>query len=217
MPKVFILRHGQTEWSEIGKRTSFTDLSLTPQGGELVKRTAVRLMGPGKILDPSRISKVYVSPRARAQETLALLNLPKQIPIEVTELLAEFNYGEYEGMKTSEIKKLTGKPDWETWVDVAPGAETPAQVQGRVDELITLIRKLHHGPAFAKQAQVSAASDGNVLLVAHGHVLRGFGARWIGTDITFARALQLDAGGIGVLGYEHHCIDEPAINRWNLI
>lgn len=213
-PCCFILRHGQTEWSEIGKRTSFTDLSLTQKGEDLVKRTASRLIGTDQLIDPCRIGKVYVSPRARAQETLALLQLPKEIPVETTELLAEFNYGDYEGMKTSEIKKLTGNPKWETWIDPAPNAETPAQVQERIDELIKLIRARHHGPAFE---QSTDAARPNVLLVAHGHILRGLGARWIGADILQARALQLDAGGVGVLSYEHHEINEPAITRWNLI
>lgn len=215
-PSVIILRHGQTEWSEIGKRTSFTDLSLTVKGQELVKRTATHLIGSDKMIDPSNISKIYVSPRARAQETLKLLNLPSQIPVETTELLAEFNYGDYEGMKTSEIKQLTGNDKWETWVDHAPGAETPAQVSARIDELIRHIRAKHHAPAFEAQKRgEKVASD--VLLVAHGHILRGFGARWIDATVSTARSLQLDAGGIGVLSYEHGTIVEPAIKRWNLI
>ncbi|CCG82667.1 Phosphoglycerate mutase family protein [Taphrina deformans PYCC 5710] len=217
MPSVFIVRHGQTEWSEIGKRTSFTDLSLTKKGEELIQRTASRLFGSGNIIDPALITKVYVSPRARAQETLKLLNLPAEIEVETTELLAEFDYGEYEGMKTSEIKRLTGNDKWETWVDEAPGAETPAQVQKRIDELINLIREKHHAPAFNAQLKKQNVPKSNVLLVAHGHILRGFGARWIGAGITTARALQLDAGGVGILDYEHHCLEEPAINRWNVI
>lgn len=214
VPKCFILRHGQTEWSESGKRTSFTDLSLTKKGEELVKRSAERLFGANQIIDPSQMGAIYVSPRARAQETLKLLNLPTDIPVETTELLAEFNYGDYEGMKTSEIKKLTGNSKWETWVDPAPNAETPAELQFRIDRLIDLIRTKHHKTAFD-----SAKGDErpNVLLVAHGHILRGFGARWINAEITQARALQLDAGGVGVLSYEHHSIEEPAIARWNLI
>lgn len=213
-PKCFILRHGQTEWSEVGKRTSFTDLSLTERGEELVKQTASRLIGANKLIDPDQIGAVYVSPRARAQETLALLNLPSEIPVETTDLLAEFNYGDYEGMKTSDIKKLTGNPKWETWVDHAPGAETPTKVRDRIDQLISLIRTKHHAPAFSNPKDNPKPT---VLLVAHGHILRGFGARWINADITQARALQLDAGGVGVLGYEHHDLEEPAISRWNLI
>lgn len=212
-PRCYILRHGQTEWSEIGKRTSFTDLSLTVKGEELIKRTATRLFGEDKLIDPSRIGKVYVSPLARAQETLKILELPSNIPVETTKLLTEFNYGEYEGMKTSEIKKLTGNPKWETWIDEAPGAETPDQVRSRIDELIQIIRDGHHKASFASP---NGCDRPDVLLVAHGHILRGLGARWINADITQARALQLDAGGVGILSYEHHDIDEPAINRWNL-
>lgn len=216
-PKCFILRHGQTEWSEIGKRTSFTDLALTDKGQDLVLRTASHLVGSGRLIDPSRICKVYVSPRLRAQQTLQLLNLPSSVPVETTELLAEFNYGDYEGMKTKDIKALTGNNKWETWIDVAPGAETPAQVQKRCDELIELIRARHHDPSFQGIQNGNDADKPDVLLVAHGHILRGFGARWINADITQARALQLDAGGVGVLSYEHHDINEPAINRWNLV
>lgn len=215
-PKCFILRHGQTEWSEIGKRTSFTDLALTDKGRDLVLRTASRLVGPDKTIDPSRIGKIYVSPRLRAQQTLQLLNLPASIPVETTELLAEFNYGEYEGMKTKDIKTLTGNDKWETWIDEAPGAETPAQVQQRCDDLIKLIRSRHHEPFF-NNASKDSIERPDVLLVAHGHILRGFGARWLNLEISQARALQLDAGGVGILSYEHHEIEEPAINRWNLV
>lgn len=98
----------------------------------------------------------------RARETAALLDLPKDIPVEVTPLLTEFNYGDYEGMKTSEIKALTNNPGWETWVDPAPNAETPTQVQDRIDHLIRYVRDQHHKPAFKDPA----LKRKNVLLVA---------------------------------------------------
>lgn len=169
------------------------------------------------MIDPDKIAKIYVSPRARARETLSLLALPESIPVEVTESLVEFNYGDYEGMKTSEIKAITGNDKWETWVDPAPNAETPAQIQKRIDTFLKDIRTLHHLPAFEQTKKDLQDVKADILLVAHGHILRGLGARWINADVTTARALQLDAGGVGVLGYEHHAIEEPAINRWNII
>ncbi|ORY81432.1 histidine phosphatase superfamily [Protomyces lactucae-debilis] len=214
-PKVFILRHGQTEWSEIGKRTSFTDLPLTEKGRTLVQRSASTMLGTGKLIDPSKLRKVYVSPRLRAQETLKLLDLPESVPVETTELLREFEYGEFEGMKTSDIKKLTGNDKWETWIDPAPGGETPQQVSDRIDELIDLVRTRHHQLSFEHEEEALEKPD--ILFVAHGHILRGLGARWIRLDIRHARGLQLDAGGVGVLAYEHGSIEEPAITRWNLI
>ena len=119
------------------------------------------------MIDPATIAKVYVSPLIRARETLDLLDLPNDIPVEVTPLLTEFNYGDYEGMKTADIKRITGNPKWETWVDPAPNAETPAEVQARVDELIKQIREKHHSPAFQDPSLVRK----NVLLVARKFLL----------------------------------------------
>jgi probable phosphoglycerate mutase len=163
-PKCFIIRHGQTEWSEIGRRTSFTDLPLTEKGRSLVQRSASSMLGEGKLIDPAKLGQIYISPRLRAQETLKLLHLPSNIPVETTELLREFEYGEYEGMKTSDIKAKTGNDKWETWVDIAPGGETPKQVSHRIDKLIELIRTQHHAKTFAKDEVALERPD--ILLVA---------------------------------------------------
>lgn len=115
-----------------------------------------------ELIDPSTLAKVFVSPLVRAQETLALLNLPSDVPVETTSLLTEFNYGDFEGMKTSQIKSITGNPKWETWTDAAPNAETPAQVQKRIDTMISKIKGEYHAPALAD----SSVRRRNILLVA---------------------------------------------------
>lgn len=153
------------------------------------------------MIDPDTIAKVYVSPLLRARETLALLNLPASIPVEITDLLHEFRYGDFEGMKTSEIKQLTGNAKWETWVDPAPGAETPEEVQHRIDELIRRVRFEDHqhcfvGPSARKNVLlVARIMPRHLLLTVDGHILRGYAARWIDLRIQSARSLQLDAGG----------------------
>jgi len=134
------------------------------------------------------------------------------IPVETTTLLTEMNYGDYEGLKTSEIyvRDPAGKAfgTWTTGYAHVNG-ESAAQVSARIDELIEQIRKEVHVPCWGQERQ-------DVLVVAHGHVLRGLGARWMEMEVGMARALQLDAGGVSVLGYEHHRVEEPAVVRWNM-
>ncbi|BFZ63021.1 hypothetical protein YB2330_004133 [Saitoella coloradoensis] len=215
-PRLYVLRHGQTAWSEVGKHTSFTDLSLTEKGAELVKKSAAAMVVL-ELIDPARIGKVFVSPRARAQETLALLGLPESIPVETTELLKEYDYGEYEGLLTKEIQEKSGKADWEIWLDGCPGGEMPEQVEARIDALIQKARKELHEKVYDSTATEEEQQRCDVLFVAHGHILRGTAARWLNLPLNRGRDFQLDAGGAGVLSYEHHTINEPAVNRWNLI
>jgi len=209
-PRLFLLRHGETEWSKTGQHTSFTDLSLTSHGQSLVKTTASTLLGPNLTIDPSKLRKVYVSPRARAQETLQLLNLPQDVEVETTDLLTEMNYGEYEGLKTKEIYAKDGAgEEFGTWTTGYKhvGGEGVVEVADRIDRLIEKIQKEVHEMHWGGERA-------DVLCVAHGHVLRGFGARWLGCGVEMARGLQLDAGGVSVLGYEHHRLEERAIVRW---
>lgn len=211
-PRCLLLRHGETEWSKTGQHTSFTDLPLTSHGRTLVSHTAKTLIGASLPIDPSRIRKIYVSPRLRAQQTLELLNLPKDagIEVETTDLLCEMDYGEYEGLKTREIyaRDPAGEKfgTWTTGYKHVKG-ESAEDVTKRIDALIKKIREEVHTPHWGEERC-------DVLCVAHGHVLRGFGARWLGLEVEFARGLQLDAGGVSVLGYEHHRVEEPAIVRW---
>jgi len=210
-PRLFLLRHGETEWSKTGQHTSFTDLGLTAHGTSLVQHTASTLIGgQDHTINASKIRKVYVSPRLRAQQTLKLLNLPADIEVETTDLLTEMNYGEYEGLKTKEIYAKDAAGDgFGTWTTGYKhvGGESAEDVSARIDKLIKKIRDEVHVKHWGEEKS-------DVLCVAHGHVLRGFGARWLELDVQFARGFQLDAGGVSVLGYEHHRVEEPAVVRW---
>lgn len=132
--------------------------------------------------------------------------------IQVTEQVREWDYGDYEGVTSHDIaeqRKQEGKPTWDIWRDGCPGGESPAQITARLDELIEEIRERFHGPAMGKK--MGEAPPHDVLIVAHGHVLRAFAARWIKKNIADNPSLILDAGGVGTLSYEHHSLQEPAI------
>ncbi|BFZ56556.1 Sedoheptulose 1,7-bisphosphatase [Savitreella phatthalungensis] len=283
-PRLILVRHGQTEWSELGKRTSYTDLPLTTRGRELVEQTRANRVaqtraqatsdGKRLFLQAHKVQHIICSPRTRARQTIEILtrrdsltagpsypDTASQSPnerdafsssghtyinaligdredspdgwsdalLEVSETVREFEYGAFEGLKTSVIKQQTGNPTWETWKDDAPGGETIAQVTARVDAVIKRIRDMHRqvlvdiDNIIASDADEAAAQDRldslrtDVLIASHGHFLRAVGARWIGAQVDLARSLQLDAGGIAVLSYEHRSLDEPAIERWNVV
>jgi broad specificity phosphatase PhoE len=172
----------------------------------------------------------YVSPRHRARRTLELLDigcrdkLPWQdernhaldirtnAKVQITEDIREWDYGEYEGITSAQIKERrekAGQPVWDIWRDGCPGGETPAQVTERLDRLIHDIRTRFHDAAIGVPKSDAPVSD--VLLVAHGHILRAFAMRWIGRELTEGVALLLEAGGVGTLSYEHRSLHEPAI------
>ncbi|KAF3902572.1 hypothetical protein ABW21_db0207244 [Orbilia brochopaga] len=229
-PRLYIVRHGETEWSLSGQHTSTTDLHLTEHGRTRIERTGKELIGEDKLIDPTRIGKIFVSPRVRAQETLGLLALPATITTETTDLLAEFNYGTYEGLTSKQIKEKSGNKDWEIYVHGGgqPTGETPQEVADRVDVLIRRIREEHHKAVYDAHARcISTGEDHHledavlktpdVLFVAHGHILRALAARWLGLGIEHGKNLQLDAGGVGLLSYEHHAYQEPVIAKWNWV
>lgn len=178
----------------------------------------------------------YVSPRTRAQKTLELLNLgcKERYPwssssssqtsqdsssapdirthakIEVTEAVREWDYGDYEGRVTKEIKQDREKrglgADWDIWRDGCEGGESPEDVTERLDTFIRELRDKWHRGRFGKDGKPN-----DVLIVAHGHILRALAARWVGKRLEENPSLILEAGGVGTLSYEHHNIDEPAI------
>ncbi|POR35079.1 Sedoheptulose 1,7-bisphosphatase [Tolypocladium paradoxum] len=229
-PRVFIVRHGETEWSLSGKHTGRTDIPLTANGEKRVRATGRALVGDDRLIVPRKLAHIYVSPRKRAQRTFELLNLgiagglpwtahgsaacaglECAAPVEVTEDIREWDYGDYEGVTSPEIRKLRaeqGYPGtWDIWRDGCPGGESPEQVTQRLDRLIAEIREKVQGPVMGKPD----AGDGDVLIVAHGHILRAFAMRWAGKTLQDGPAFLLEAGGVGTLSYEHHNIEEPAI------
>ncbi|OTB07346.1 hypothetical protein M426DRAFT_53753 [Hypoxylon sp. CI-4A] len=233
-PRVFLVRHGETEWSLSGKHTGLTDIPLTRNGEKRVKATGRALVGDDRLIVPKQLAHVYVSPRKRAQRTFELLNLGiadtlpwkahgEKLPdggnvcsarVEVTEDIREWDYGEYEGITSPEIRKIRaekGLPGkWDIWTDGCIGGESPEDVTERVDRLINEIREKWHSPVIGKPKSENSP-QGDVLITAHGHILRAFAMRWVGKQLQDGPALLLEAGGVGILSYEHHSIEEPAI------
>jgi len=234
-PRVFIIRHGETEWSLNGRHTGTTELPLTANGEKRILATGRALIGDDRLIVPKNLAHIYVSPRKRAQKTLELLYLGcrKKMPwqeqrthsdadirteanVEITDDIREWDYGDYEGVTSAQIHEMRkkqgiGGPDgaWDIWSEGCPGGESPSDVTERIDRLITEIREKYHAPAIGKPK--GHAPPGDVLLVAHGHILRAFAMRWAGMKLPSGPMFLLEAGGVGTLSYEHHSIREPAI------
>jgi broad specificity phosphatase PhoE len=193
MGDLILLRHGETEWSAAGMHTGRTDIPLTPRGA-----ADAAALGPVVAVRP--IAAVFTSPASRAVRTAELAGLAgaKQDPD-----LWEWDYGGYEGMTTTEIQRQW--PDWNLWRDgVIPGdaahpGETVDEVGARTDRVI---------------ARASGfLPDGDVVLVAHGHVLRVLTARWLGLPAAGGRLFRLDTGTVSAVGFER---EDPVILTWNM-
>ena len=182
--RVFLVRHGETEWSRSGRHTSVTDLPLTPEGERVAAGLKERLARESFDL-------VLTSPRQRARRTAELAGYPDA---EVDDDLVEWNYGDYEGITTAEIRKTV--PGWTVWDDPVPHGETPAQVTTRLDRVAARI----------------AAVPGDVLVFGHSHALRGLTARWLELDVTEGRHFVLNTATLSTLGWER---GSPAILHWN--
>jgi broad specificity phosphatase PhoE len=185
LPKVVLARHGETEWSASGKHTSVTDVALLESG----RRDAARL---GERLAGREFALVLTSPRARARDTCELAGFGAAA--EVDDDLVEFDYGEYEGRTTPEIREEV--PGWSVWRDGAPGGETVEQVGVRADRVI----------------ERALAAGGDVALFAHGHLLRVLGARWIGLPAVVGGNLALSTGSLCELGFER---ERRCVWLWN--
>ncbi|KAG2026191.1 hypothetical protein GB937_002342 [Aspergillus fischeri] len=250
-PRCFIVRHGETEWSLNGRHTGITDLPLTANGEKRIKATGKALVGNDRLIAPKKLVHVYVSPRTRAQRTLELLEIgcKERLPwtearkseeeepirteakVEITDAIREWDYGDYEGLTSKQIRELrekNGQGPWDIWRDGCPGGDckpeipfvvglaqqlmkvnpnrSPEDVIRRLDALIAEIRGKYHSKCFEN----SSDGKGDVLIVAHGHILRAFAMRWTGKPLS-ETTLILEAGGVGTLSYEHHNINEPAI------
>ncbi len=183
---VVLVRHGTTEWSLNGRHTGKTDLPLTDDG----RLGAQKL---GGTLQPLGLTAIWSSPRRRALDT-AKLALGDDTAVEVTEDLAEWDYGDYEGITTPDIRKTV--PDWNLWTDGCPNGESPADIKVRVDRLIERLE----------------ATSGTVACFAHGHILRAVGARWLDLDLPMGKRLVLHTATVSILGHERGA---RSIVRWN--
>jgi broad specificity phosphatase PhoE len=183
--EVYLIRHGETEWSVNGRHTGLTDLPLTANG----RRIASTLR---HALAREHFALVLTSPLQRARETCELAGFAGRA--QVNRDLMEWNYGSYEGLTTTEIRALV--PGWLLFRDGCPGGEKPDQVGARVDRLISHVRDV----------------AGNVALFAHGHLFRVFAARWIGLPVSAGSNFLLDTATLNILGYYREI---PAVHRWN--
>jgi len=183
--ELFLVRHGQTAWSRAGRHTGRTDVPLEEEG-----REEARSLAP--LLAAHPFSLVLTSPLARAEETCDLAGF--QDRAQPTADLLEWDYGDYEGRTTDEIR--LERPGWSLWVDGVPGGETVGEVGRRADRVIEAAR----------------AAAGDAICFAHGHVLRVLAARWVGLPPVGGQLLVLDVGALSVLGWER---EVPVLQRWN--
>jgi broad specificity phosphatase PhoE len=181
--EVWLLRHAETEWSRDGRHTGRTDVPLTDVGRKRALALQGRIVG-------HEFALVLSSPLSRARETADLAGLKS----EPRDDLLEFDYGDYEGITTAQIREQ--QPDWYLWRDGSPNGETAEDVGRRVDRVI----------------DEALSASGDVALVAHGHVLRALAARWIEQPAAFGGRLRLDTGTVSVLGFER---EVRVIRRWN--
>lgn len=186
-PSLWLLRHGETPWTVLGRHTGRTDVALTPRG-------EAEALALGRSLGGRRFGLVLTSPLVRASHTCTLAGYG---PIaEVDADLQEWDYGAFEGRTTAEIR--VGQPGWTIWEDGATGGETPDEVGVRADRVIAR----------------ALTADADVALFAHGHLLRVLAARWLGLPAAAGGSLVLDTASVSVLGKER---DRRVLRHWNEI
>ncbi|MBT2402614.1 MULTISPECIES: histidine phosphatase family protein [unclassified Streptomyces] len=189
-PRILLARHGQTAWSQLGKHTGRTDVPLLEEG----KRGA-KLLGERLAREPWNGLpgvEVRTSPLVRASESCDLAGFGGQA--EPWDALMEWDYGDYEGMTPAEIQAV--RPGWLIWRDGVPGGESIADIGARADEVIGWAR----------------SAERDVLVFAHGHILRTLAARWLGFDVSFGARIRLEPTSLSVLGWAYGA---PALERWN--
>jgi len=187
LPAIYLARHGETDWSLTGQHTGLTDLPLTERGERNARRLKERLAG-------LVFAKVFTSPMQRAARTCDLAGFGNAA--EADRDLVEWNYGKYEGLRTTEIRAK--HPDWQLFRDGCPGGELPDQVAARADHVVSRVR----------------AVKGDVLIFSSGHFLRALAARWLGIESAAGRFFMLATASVSVLGYENS-LSQPAIRLWN--
>lgn len=181
---LWLVRHGATEWSESGRHTGRTDLPLTARG-----EASARDLAPA--LDGHDFALVLTSPLQRARRTAVLAGFDDALP---DDDLAEWDYGDYEGVTTADIRETV--PGWTVWTHRCPGGETAEEIAERLDRVVERARE----------------TGGDTLVFGHGHALRALAARWLGEPVAFGRFLKLDTATYSQLGAER---DQPVLLVWN--
>ncbi|KAF8516394.1 histidine phosphatase superfamily [Gautieria morchelliformis] len=210
VPRLFIIRHGETEWSLNGRHTGRTDIPLTPRGREIIKSHAKAITSDRQMIDPKNLAFVFVSPRQRAHETFHLLfsHLSNPPPHTVTEEVREWDYGDYEGITSAEIFKT--RSDWDIFRDGCPGGESPEEMTNRVDRVIAKVHEIH------RQFKEEGIGARDVLIVAHSHFTRAVIARWLKAPLVLGSHFNVEAAGVALLSYNHNSLNEPCLNGLNL-
>ncbi|WP_422928847.1 histidine phosphatase family protein [Singulisphaera sp. PoT] len=187
LPEVFLVRHGETEWSISRQHTGRTDIPLTSAG-------EANARGLGTRLQPVAFNHVFVSPLLRARQTCELAGLGEKAVVDRD--LMEWDYGAFEGMRTDEIRQT--RPEWDLFRDGCPDGESLEAIAARADRVVARLREC----------------EGKTLVFSHSHFLRVLATRWLGCPAGNARHLVLQTGGLSIVGYEHD-VTEPAIRLWN--
>jgi probable phosphoglycerate mutase len=187
LPQVYLVRHGETAWTITGQHTGLTDLPLTNRGEGNARRLGERLNG-------IVFAHVFCSPLVRARRTCELAGFGSVAQIDPD--LVEWNYGDFEGAKTVDIRKAW--PDWQIFRDGCPGGESVAQVGARADRVVSRLRSL----------------NADALLFSSGHFFRVLAARWLRLEPSGGHHFVLDTAALSVLGYEHDA-NEPVLRLWN--
>lgn len=187
LPQIVLVRHGETAWAVSGRHTGKSDIDLTPRGEDAARLLSGRLKGIAA-------DHVWSSPSTRARRTCELAGFGSAVVVKPD--LHEWDYGQYEGITTEEILKVT--PGWRLFRDGAPGGEDATQVGVRADHIVAEMRE----------------KGTSVLIFSSSHFLRVLAARWLGLSAEQGENFVLDTASISVLGYEHN-LDEPVIRAWN--
>ena len=186
-PRLFLIRHGDTAWSDSGQHTGLTDIPLNASG-------EARALALGARLGRERFARVFTSPLIRARRTCELAGFTDRA--EVNADLVEWNYGNYNGLTSAQIRQH--HPDWNLFRDGAPGGESPEMATARADRFLTGVANI----------------EGDTAAFSSGHFIRMLAARWIGLPAVDARHFYTATAGVSILGYEHGRADR-VILLWN--
>jgi probable phosphoglycerate mutase len=187
LPVLYLARHGETAWSLSGQHTGLTDLPLTERGERNARNLGPRLAG-------LTFAKIFTSPLQRATRTCELAGFAAAA--EVDRDLVEWDYGDYEGLRTAEIHEK--RPEWQLFRDGCPGGESPDQIGARADRVVSRVR----------------AVKGDVLIFSSGHFLRVLAARWLGLEPVNGSLFMLKTASLSALGYENE-LSQPVISLWD--
>ena len=187
LPRLFLIRHGDTDWTDSHQHTGRTDISLNASGEKHARRLAARLSA-------ETFSRVFTSPLIRARRTCELAGFSAHA--DINHDLLEWDYGDYEGRMTIDI--LRERPDWNLFRDGAPNGESPDQVAARADRFLDIVKPL----------------DGDAAAFSSGHIIRMIAARWLGLTPLEGKYFYTATASVGILGYEHDR-NQPVVLLWN--